>query len=347
MTRTLEELSGIVQGTLVGDGSLVVGGAARAEDAQAGEITFAISQKFLATIERSPASAVIVPRHLSSSIKPTIQVEDARLAFAKVLEVFAPPLNYEKGVHPSAVLAPDVHISEGAGIGPGCVIEAGARIGRGSYVAALSYIGSGVSVGAGTIVHPRVCILRETVIGSGVVVHSGSVIGSDGFGFVKMRDGSYYKIPQTGRVVIEDGVEIGANVTIDRATTGETLIGRGTKIDNLVHIAHNVTVGHDVAIVALVGVSGSCHIGSGAILAGQVGIVDHVNIGDNVIVGAKSGVSKNVPSNTYVWGIPARNHAEQKRITAAMHRLPELVKRVRELEKRLGETNHGMATHNQ
>jgi UDP-3-O-[3-hydroxymyristoyl] glucosamine N-acyltransferase len=345
MTKTLCELAGIVQGTLVGDGSVVLRGAARAEDIQVGEITFAVSQKFLAIVEDSPAAAVIIPRELTSAVKPAIQVDNARLAFAKVLEVFAGSPEYEEGIHPSAVIAPDADIEPGVGVGAGSVVEAGARIARGSHVGALSYVGPGVSIGEGTVLHPRVCILRGTCIGRRVILHSGCVIGSDGFGFVKMQDGSYYKIPQLGKVVIEDDVEIGANVTIDRATTGETRIGRGTKIDNLVHIAHNVTVGQNVAIVALVGVSGSCNIGSGVTLAGQVGIVDHVSIGDNVVVGAKSGVSKSIPRDTYVWGIPARNHAEQKRITAVMHRLPELAKRVQKLEKRLGEGNHGMATH--
>ena len=171
-----------------------------------------------------------------------------------------------------------------------------------------------------------------------MIIHSGAVIGSDGFGFVKKEDGSYYKIPQVGRVIVEDEVEIGANVSIDRATIGETRIGKGTKIDNLVHIAHNVKVGENVVMVALVGISGSSSIGDGVILAGQAGVTEHVNIGSGAVVAAKAGVTKDIPPNLFVSGFPARNHAKQKRIKAVTYRLPEILKRIERLEKSIKDT---------
>ncbi|MBC7189928.1 UDP-3-O-(3-hydroxymyristoyl)glucosamine N-acyltransferase [Candidatus Aerophobetes bacterium] len=332
MSKSLRELAQIVEGEVEGE-NVLIKGAARVEDVKEGEITFAVSDKFLRLAENSRASAVIVDEKVKKFSKPIIRVKNPRLAFARILEVFAPPRAKPCGIHPTAVISDNVRLGNDVRIGPFCVIEEGASIGDGVCICALCYVGRNVTIGEGSFLHPRVTVLDETFIGKRVTVHSGAVIGSDGFGFVRREDGSYYKIPQVGRVFIEDDVEIGANVTIDRATTGETRIGRGTKIDNLVHIAHNVSVGEDVAIVALVGISGSCEIGDRAILAGQVGIADHISIGSGSIVGAKSGVTRNVPPNTFVWGIPAREHLFQKKIMALTHRLPELLKRIQRLEK--------------
>lgn len=343
MSKSLRELASLVGGKVKGKEDIIIKGVAKIEDAREGEITFAVSEKFLRLAEESKASAVIVPPQVEDFSKPIIQVPNPRLAFAKVLEVFAPPSPRFKGIHPSAVIARGVKIGRGVTVGPLCIIEEGVRIEDEVYISGSTYLGKDVTVGEGSFLHPRVTVLGEATVGKGVVIHSGAVIGSDGFGFVKRSDGSYYKIPQIGKVVIEDNVEIGANVTIDRATTGETRIGRGTKIDNLVHIAHNVTVGQNVAIVALVGISGSSRVGEGAVLAGQVGVTDHVSIGSGSIVGAKSGVTKNIPANTFVWGIPARHHLTQKKITALTHRLPELVKKVQRLEKLIQEVKSGMA----
>jgi len=321
MSKSLKELASLVGGRIKGKQDVLIKGVAKAEDANEGEITFAVSEKFLHLAEKSKASAVIVPENVESLSKPIIQVKNPRLAFAKVLEVFAPAKPRFRGIHPSAIIAEGVKIGRQVAIGPLCVIEEGTKIEDKVYISGASYLGKDVTVGEGSFLHPRVTLLDRTSIGKRVVIHSGAVIGADGFGFVKREDGSYYKIPQIGRVVIEDDVEIGANVTIDRATTGETRIGRGTKIDNLVHIAHNVTVGENVAIVALVGISGSSQVGDGAVLAGQVGITDHVSIGKNSIVGAKSG----------------------KKITALVHRLPELVKKLARLEKSIEEVKSGVA----
>ena len=341
--KSLKELAEIVGGKVEGDESVIIEGVAKVEDAKEGEITFAVSEKFLKAAEKSRASAVIVPESTGNFSKPVIKVKNPRFAFAKVLEVFAPCREKYKGIHPSCVIADKVKIEEGVSIGPYCVVEEGVEIGKNAYISGFCYLGKNVKIGEETFLYPQVTLLDETWVGKRVVIHSGAVIGSDGFGFVRLEDKTYYKIPQIGRVVIEDDVEIGANVTVDRATTGETRIGKGTKIDNLVHIAHNVTIGDNVAIVALVGISGSSQIGSGAILAGQVGITDHVSIGENAIIGAKSGVTKNVPSGAFVWGIPARDHMMQKRVTAMVHRLPEFFKKIQELEKTLKEVKDAVS----
>ena len=343
VSKSLQELASLVGGRVKGGENILIKGAAKAEDARGGEITFAISKKFLRVAEKSQASAVIVPQEVQHFSKPIIQVANPRLAFAQVLEVFAPPQLECRGIHPSVIIAKGVTIGQGVTVGPSSVIEEHARIEDKAYISGFAYLGRDVVVGEGSFFHPRVTVLDRTCVGKRVIIHSGAIIGSDGFGFVRKKDGTYYKIPQIGRVIIEDDVEIGANVTIDRATTGETRIGKGTKIDNLVHIAHNVTVGQNVAIVALVGISGSCQVGDGVILAGQVGITDHVSIGANAIVGAKSGITKNVSPNTFVWGIPARDHALQKRIVAVIHRLPELAKRVQRLEKLVEEEKNGVS----
>lgn len=218
-------------------------------------------------------------------------------------------------------------------MGPYTVLSDGVKLADNVYISSEVYLGNNVRIGKGSFIHPRVTILDNTIVGEKVIIHSGTVIGSDGFGFAKKEDGSYYKIPQVGKVVIEDEVEIGANVAIDRATIGETRIGSGCKIDNLVHIAHNVTLGRNVAIVGLVGISGSSTIGDGVILAGQAGVTDHVRIGNNTIVAAKSGVTKNIGPNQFVSGFPARPHSKQKRIKAIINQLPQLLERVRKLEK--------------
>ena len=211
------------------------------------------------------------------------------------------------------------------------------RIGDNVYLSSGVYLGNKVVIGKDSFIHPRVTILDDAVIGERVIIHSGTVIGVDGFGFVKKEDGSYHKIPQVGRVVIGNEVEIGANVAIDRATTGETRIGSGCKIDNLVHIAHNVTLGKNVVIVALAGISGSSTLEDGVILAGQAGVTEHVTIGSNTIVAAKAGVTKDTGSGLFVSGFPARLHSKQKRAKAIANHLPQLVKRIRELEKKLAE----------
>ena len=333
MEKSLRELAELVEGKIEGDGRVKVKGVAKVEEAKKGEITLAVSEKFLHKARQSQASAVIVPLGVKDFSKPVIQVKNPRLAFAQVLELFVPQPPRPSGIHSTVLIGVNVEMGKDVTMGPYTVLSDGVKLADNVYISSEVYLGNNVRIGKGSFIHPRVTILDNTIVGEKVIIHSGTVIGSDGFGFAKKEDGSYYKIPQVGKVVIEDEVEIGANVAIDRATIGETRIGSGCKIDNLVHIAHNVTLGRNVAIVGLVGISGSSTIGDGVILAGQAGVTDHVRIGNNTIVAAKSGVTKNIGPNQFVSGFPARPHSKQKRVKAIINQLPRLLERVRKLEK--------------
>jgi len=337
MKKTLQELAELVQGRVEGDGKIIIEGVARVEEAKRGEITLAVSEKFLREAKNSQASAVIVPREVKNFSKPILRAKNPRLAFAQILEIFVPRQRRFSGIHPTALIGKKVKIGQGVTLGPYVVLGDAVKIEEGAYLSSGVYIGNRVIIGKNSFLYPRVTVLDDTIIGDDVVIHSGTVIGSDGFGFVKKEDGSYYKIPQTGRVVLGDRVEIGANVAIDRATIGETSIGSGCKIDNLVHIAHNVTLGKNVIIVALVGISGSSTLKDGVIMAGQSGVTEHVTIGDNSIVAAKSVVTKDIAPGSFVSGFPARPHSRQKKIKAIIDRLPQFIERIEKLEERIKE----------
>jgi len=335
MKKTLQELAELVQGRIEGDGKIIIEGVARVEEAKRGEITLAVSEKFLREAKNSQASAVIVSREVKNFSKPILRAKNPRLAFAQILEIFTPQQQIFSGIHPTALIGKNVKIGKRVTLGPYVVLGDAVKIEEGAYLSSGVYIGNRVIIGKNSFLYPRVTVLDDTVIGEDVVIHSGTVIGSDGFGFVKKEDGSYYKIPQTGRVVLGDKVEIGANVAIDRATIGETSIGSGCKIDNLVHIAHNVTLGKNVVIVALAGISGSSTLKDGVIMAGQSGVTEHVTIGDNSIVAAKSVVTKDIAPGSFVSGFPARPHSRQKRIKAIIDHLPQFIERIKKLEKRM------------
>lgn len=341
MRKTLGELAQLVKGEARGDEEIEIEGVGRLDGAKKGEIIFVLDKRFLSLAKKSNASAVVVPLEIENFPKPFIRVKNPRLAFAQIMEVFSPLHHPFSGIHPSTFIKEGVKLGKEVSIGPYTVVEEDVEIGDEVYISSLCYLGKGVKVGEGSFLAPHVTLLEGTVIGKKVIIHPGAVIGADGFGFARREDGSYHKIPQTGIVVVEDEVEIGANVTIDRATIGETRIGKGTKIDNLVHIAHNVTIGTNVAIVALVGISGSSKIGDRVILAGQVGVTDHVSIGHDTIVAAKSGVTKNIPAGRFVSGFPARSHGKQKRIKASLNRVPELIKKVQALERKLNKLSPG------
>ncbi len=334
MKKSLKELAYLVGGSVGGDENITIHGVAKVEEAEKGEITFAASDRFLRMAKKGRASAVIVPLEVKDFSKSFIRAKDPRLAFAHLIELFNPKGFPDfPGIHPTALLGRGVKLGRNVSIGPYAVIGEEVKIRDNVCISAQVYLGGGVVVGEGTFIYPQVVIVNGTRVGRKVIIHSGTVIGSDGFGFIRKEDGSYHKIPQVGKVVIGDEVEIGANVAIDRATLGETYIGAGCKIDNLVHIAHNATLGRNVALVALVGISGSSTIGDGVILAGQAGVTEYVSIGENTIVAAKSGVTKDVEANKFVSGFPARSHSKQKRIWAIMNRLPELMQRVKKLEE--------------
>ena len=333
---TVQELAALVGGQFVSeaDGKKAIVGAAAVADAGEGHVTFFGSAKYLTQLKTSHATAALVPLDFSESISAVaIRVENPSLAFARLLEKFAPePIRFAPGVHPTAVIGREVVIGENVSIQPYVVIEDGARIGGNCVLGAHTYIGHEASLGADCQLAPRVTVGARCVLGSRVIVHSGTVLGSDGFGF-EFNAGRHIKIPQTGIVQIDDDVEIGANVTIDRARFGRTWVQEGTKIDNLVQIAHNVVIGRHCLIVSQAGISGSTRLGNYVTLAGQVGVVGHIEIGDQAIVAAQSGVSKSVGSKQVVFGYPAMPLRESKEQLARIGRLPKLYERVKKLEE--------------
>jgi UDP-3-O-[3-hydroxymyristoyl] glucosamine N-acyltransferase len=330
----LGELAERIGCRLDGDAAIQVVGVRALEEAGPTDLTFVTDARYLSRLLASRAGAVILPESAPPADRPALRSANPYLTLARALAALHPTGPAHAGIHPSAVVAGDARVDPEASIGPLCVIGAGAEIGAGTVLDAQVFLGAEVRIGRECRIYPQVTLRERTQLGDRVTVHAGAVIGADGFGYA--REGArYVKIPQVGQVIIEDEVEIGANATIDRATLGATRIGRGTKIDNLVQIAHNVQVGEDTVIVAQVGISGSTRIGRRVTLAGQVGIVDHVTIGDDVIVGAQAGVTKDIPEGTIVWGTPAAPQREVKRRLAAVARLPELAKAFRAVEERL------------
>lgn len=329
------EIAKLVGGEVIGDASVMISGVAGIKEAHEGDITFLANPKYEIFLSKTQASAIIADRNGGSS-KPIIRVENPYLAFLKAMSLFAKdgPEKNQKGVHPSAVIAESAVIGEKVSIGAFCYIGEKARIGARTTILPLVCILDDVSIGEDCLIYPHVTIRERCELGNRCIIHSGAVIGADGFGYAKDGDINR-KIPQIGIVKIEDDVEIGANATIDRATTEVTLIKHGVKIDNLVQIAHNVVIGENSILAAQVGVSGSTHIGKNVTLAGQAGLVGHIEIGDNVMVGAQGGVTKSVPANTKVSGYPAREHSSARKIYALVARLPQLFKEVKDLAKRL------------
>lgn len=337
MEFTVQELAALVGGQFASeaDNGAKIRGAAAIAEAGEGQVTFFGNAKYLPQLKASRATAALVPWDFAEPIPAiAIRVENPSLAFAQLLEKFAPaPIRFAPGVHPTAVLGRDVVLGENVSIQPFVVIEDGARIGANTVVGAHGYIGHEAQIGADCQLAPRVTVGARSVIGNRVILHSGAVLGSDGFGF-EFAGGRHVKIPQTGNVQLDDDVEIGANVTIDRARFGRTWIQEGTKIDNLVQIAHNVIIGKHCIIVSQTGISGSTKLGNYVTLAGQVGVVGHIEIGDQVIVGAKGGVSKSVTPKEVLWGCPVSGPIrDAKEQVAAVRRLPKLLKRVAKLEQ--------------
>jgi UDP-3-O-[3-hydroxymyristoyl] glucosamine N-acyltransferase len=331
----LTELADILGGQLNGDGETSIRGIAGIKEAEEGDITFLANPKYEEYLQSTRASAVIAPREITCRL-PMIQLENPYLAFLKVLTLFTGDLTekFPRRVHESAIIDPSVRLGKNPSVGPFCQIEGGAAIGDNVTIVFGAYIGRDVKIGMNCFIYPSVTIREGCRIGDRVIIHSGAVIGADGFGYAK-DEGKFRKIPQVGNVVLEDDVEIGANTTVDRATTGSTCIRRGSKIDNLVQIAHNVVVGENSAIAAQSGISGSTELGAGVVLAGQAGLVGHIQIGDGAVIAAQAGVTKSIPANTTVSGYPAREHAYARRLYAYTARLPDLYKRIRKLEEKL------------
>jgi UDP-3-O-[3-hydroxymyristoyl] glucosamine N-acyltransferase len=335
MQKTLKEIAEIVEGELIGDETLLISGVAGIKEAQKGEITFLANPKYAALLEKTLASAVVTSREVQSLTKPIIRTENPSLAFIKIVSSFSnEAARHFQGVHPNVVLGKNVSLGKDVAIGAYVVIQDDVVIGPHTIIYPACFIGYDVSIGSNSLIYPNVSIRERTLIGSRVIIHSGTVIGSDGFGFISI-EGRHRKIPQVGTVEIGDDVEIGANVAIDRARFDKTIIGSGTKIDNLVHIAHNVVVGENSLIVAQVGISGSTSIGKGVTLAGQAGLVGHIQVGDGAIIAAQAGVTKSVPPNTTVSGYPAQEHRLAKRINAYLQNLPRLYETVKELQEKI------------
>ncbi len=332
---TVQELAALLGGQFASDTdpATPILGLAAIADADQGDCTFFGNPKYLPQLKSSRASAALVPLDFAEIISPiAIRLENPSLAFAQLLTHFTPPpLTFPPGIHPTAVIGAHVVLGENVSVQPHVVIEDGAHIGPNCLIGASSYIGHHAILGADCQIAPRVTIGARCVLGSRIIIHSGAVLGSDGFGF-EFSAGRHLKIPQTGIVQVDDDVEIGANVTIDRARFGRTWIQAGTKIDNLVQIAHNVVVGKHCLIVSQAGISGSTKLGNYVTLAGQVGIVGHIEIGDQTIVAAQSGVSKSIGPKQIVFGSPAIPLRDAKIQLAHVSRLDKLNARVKKLE---------------
>ncbi|MBW3660291.1 MAG: UDP-3-O-(3-hydroxymyristoyl)glucosamine N-acyltransferase [Gemmatimonadetes bacterium] len=334
-TWTLGELADAVDARLEGDPDVVIRGVARLEDAGPHDISFLANPKYEEAAARSTAGAVVAGDAYAADGQNVLRSDNPYLTFARAAELIAPALEPEPGVAETAVIAPRVSVPESASIGPHVVIGADVSLGARVVIGAGSVIEDGVSIGTETRVFPRVTIHSGTRIGVRCVIQSGSVLGSDGFGYATDSAGRHHRVPQRGGLVIGDDVDIGANCTIDRGSPGDTTIGDGTKIDNLVHVAHNVAIGRGVIVVAQVGVAGSTKIGDHAVLGGQAGITGHASIGARARIGGQAGVIGDVPAGAEYSGYPARPHREQMRSQALFARLPDLFDRLKALETKL------------
>lgn len=337
MQKTLKEIAHLIDGEVIGDDAVLITGVSGIQEARPGDLTFLANPRYLPLLNKTAASAIVTSREIESATKPIIRTDNPSLAFAKIVSSLMPlHIKHPRGIHPSAVMGKDVSLGKNVSIGPYSVIEDHVCIGDNAIVYSGCFVGSDSQIGDDTLIYPNVSIREHISIGSRVIIHSGTVIGSDGFGFVTVNE-AHQKIPQLGVVVIEDDVEIGANVAIDRARFEKTVIGKGTKIDNLVHIAHNVIIGENSLIVAQVGISGSTTIGRNVILAGQVGLVGHISVGDNAVIMAQSGVNKSVPQGATFWGYPAKPAETARKVNACVQNLPKLYEHVNELRKKIEE----------
>lgn len=338
---THQRLAELVEGELCqGDPQGLITGFNSITEAEPGDITFLGNDRYQSALQSSRATAVLVPKNFTGELegKSVIRVENPTLAFSAVIRHFGPPAReFRPGVHSSAIVSPTARFdAQQVSIGPGVVIEDDVTIGDGTVIQAGVFIGHGSQLGDDCLLHANCTIRDHSRIGHRVIIHSGTVIGSDGFGYEFIK-GRHQKIDQAGIVQIDDDVEIGANTTIDRARFGRTWIGTGTKIDNLVQIGYNVVIGEHCIVIAQVGISGSTHIGNHVIIAGQTGIAGHLEIGDQITLMAKSGVTKSLTEPGAYMGFPAKPLMEGRRLLSAPAKVPELLERVRLLEKKLAE----------
>ena len=330
--RTVEELAKAAGADVVGDGAVLIERISSVDDATAGALTFAVDARWVEKAIASNASAVIVPSasDIDRGDKTLLVANDVRAALAAMLGVFAPPLPQGESTHPTAVVASDCKRGKDVWIGPGVIVECGASLGDQAVLLSGAYVGAHASIGKRTLMHPRAIVLDHCIVGDDCVLNSACVIGADGFGFVRVGE-EHVKIPQIGNVVIGDRVEVGACAAIDRAVTGSTVIGSGTKIDNLVQIGHNVQVGENCVLCGQVGIAGSARIGRGTTAAGQAGIAGHLEIGEYSLVLAQAGVTHSIPPRSRVSGFPAQPHRQVMEQQVLLRRLPKLIEQVRAL----------------
>jgi UDP-3-O-[3-hydroxymyristoyl] glucosamine N-acyltransferase len=336
MNITAARIAEQLRGEVVGDGSLELTGFAPADAARPGDLTFAEKETYFAAAEQSHASAILVSGEFTSATKVLIRVPNARVAVARLLPLFFPPDAQMPGIDPATHIAASAQIDPTAHIGPNCVIGARVKIGAHSVLLGGNHIGCDCQLGDHVCLFPNVVIYPQCQIGHRVSIHAGTVIGSDGYGYV-FDEGRHRKMLHVGKVIIHDDVEIGANTAIDRGALGATVIGQGTKIDNLVHIAHNVVIGRNCLVMGQVGFAGSTRLGDYCVIASQSGIAGHLKIGAQAMVGAKSGVMRDIPDKGVVLGTPAAPDKQVKRQMIALQQLPELIRRTRELEKQVAE----------
>ncbi len=330
---TAAELAERLQGRVVGDPTVTLTGFAPADSAGPGDLTWAETPQHLSRAEAGAAAAILVATDATSR-KTLIRVPNARLAFARVLPWFYPEPDFAPGIHPTAVVAASARVDPTAHIGPLCVVGERVQVGPRVVLMAGDHVGDDCTLGEETRLFPGVTLYAGTRVGRRVRLHAGVVVGSDGFGYV-LDGGVHRKVPQVGHVVIEDDVELGANVTVDRGALGATVIGRGTKVDNLVQIAHNVVIGQHCLLVSQSGIAGSTRLGDYVTVAGQAGIVGHLRIGDRAVIAAQSGVTHHIPPGGVWLGSPARPAPQMKRLFVLMERLPEMARRLAQLEKEL------------
>jgi UDP-3-O-[3-hydroxymyristoyl] glucosamine N-acyltransferase len=336
----LGELAQRLECQFEGPAELEITGVAGMDEANPSEITFLANPKYLPKLQTTRAAAIIAGTEVDTLGRPGLRSPDPYLTFARALEVFYPPQKPPAGIHPTAVIAPDVKLGRNPSIGPYVVIEEGAELGDDCVLKSFVVIYRGAKIGDRFLAHSHAVVRENVRIADDVVLQNGVVIGGDGFGFVPQADGSYYKIPQAGTAVIEDGVEVQANTCIDRAAVGETRLRRGVKVDNLVQVAHGCDIGENTLLCSQVGISGSAKVGRNVILTGQVGVAGHLTIGDHVIVTPQSGVPNDVRPNTTISGTPAVDHDLWLRCSAAYKRLPDMFaawRKMRDFLEKAGE----------
>ena len=334
----LDEIAARLGCELNGPGEIEITGVAGLDEATPSEISFLANPKYIGKLKSTRAAAIILGKDVPEQTRPTLRSNDAYLAFAKALEILHPPPTPPAGIHPTAVVAPDVRLGRNPSIGPYVVIEEGVEIGDDCVIKSFVVIYRAAKIGHRFLAHSHAVVRENVHIGNDVILQNGVVLGGDGFGFAPQKGGSYYKIPQAGTLVVEDEVEVQANSTIDRATVGETRLRRGTKIDNLVQVGHGCDVGEDTLLCAQVGLAGTCRLGRHVILTGQVGAAGHLTIGDNVVVTPQSGIPGDIEPNRTVSGSPIVDHMLWLKCSAIYPRLPEMYAAFRKVKNLLEKT---------